>query len=156
MALTGEREDQRLETPCLPILQGAHVRGPPRLRSRDLGGITDDEGGILVEQPKQRLLEGSPLQEAVDLRADEEGLEDGPSDFGDPRGAGLLEDPLDDHGRLFGLVFPVEEGGGKLVERFLIYDPHLHHPLQSSWLQGVSHLMSRAQGSGVDKEDRNG
>ena len=51
-----EGEDQKLETSCLSVLEGAHVRGSFGLGSGDLGGITDDEGSILVEQPKRGAL----------------------------------------------------------------------------------------------------
>ena len=90
MVFSGGGEDQNLETLSLPVLERAHVRDSPRLRSRDLGGITDEEGSILVEQPQERLLEGSLLQEPVDhLVASEESLGDGPGNLGDPGGTGL-------------------------------------------------------------------
>ena len=49
--------------------------------------------------------------------AGEERLGDGPGNLGDPGGTDF-QNRLDDHGRLPRLVFPVEEGGGKLIERF--------------------------------------
>ena len=127
------------------LLEPAHVGGPFGLGPGDLGGITDDEGSILGEHPQERFFKGGPLQEAVDhFLAGEEPLGEGSSDLGDPGGVGP-KDPLDDHGRLPCLVFPGEKKGGKLSKHLQICDRHLHHPLWSSWPQGVSHLMSQAQ-----------